>query len=277
MAHLIFSKKLLIFACATNLVSAMQQVPTVISHKADRFNGIIIDITTKQDNFAQQLQHSLAKWKTEGKRGVWLTIPTEQCELVPLAVKEGFAYHHANSKKLVLTKWLPENEENKLPSYATRTAGISALVIDKDNRILLVKEKYDNDWGYKMPSGAVEMGENFKDTAVRETKEETGVDTIFEGVLAWWERHNTRMDNVSDLFFVCRLRPLSTQIVAQESEVSEAIWAPLEEFKKIATGPQKQFIAALETEGKDYCAYEAPDFSGEGMMTYYARAGAQIK
>ena len=80
----------------------------------------------------------------------------------------------------MLTKWLPENEENMLPNYATRTAGISAIVIDDNNRILVIKEKYHPEWGYKMPSGAVEMGENLKDAAVREVKEETGVDTIFE-------------------------------------------------------------------------------------------------
>lgn len=249
----------------------------ILPHAIDKYNGVIITIENRSEYFQDCLKQSLAHWKSEGKRGIWLNIPIEQAELIPIAVQEGFIYHHATTNKLVLTQWLAQDEENKLPNYATRTAGISALVIDDHNRILLVKEKYDNQWGYKMPSGAVEMGENFKDAAIRETKEETGIDTIFKGVVAWWERHNTRMDNVSDLFFLCRLHPLNTAIFAQESEVADALWMPFDEFKKIATGPQKEFIAAIEAKGKDYIAYEVPDFSGKGTMTYYAHPQAQIK
>lgn len=100
-----------------------------------------------------------------------------------MAVKEGFVYHHAKENKLVLTKWLPINEQNMLPAYATHTVSVSAIVIDDQNRILLVKEKYHPERGYKMPSSAVKMGENIAAAAAPKTKEETGIETEFLGLI----------------------------------------------------------------------------------------------
>src|SRR5690242_15006884 len=112
-----------------------------IPHKFDRFNGVVIDAVKDAGNFKEELKKSLLQWKKEGKRGVWLNLPIELAELVAVAAKEGFSYHHALKDKLVMTKWLPDNEPNMLPEYASRTAGISAVVLDPKNRILLVRER----------------------------------------------------------------------------------------------------------------------------------------
>ena len=39
------------------------------------------------DAFSQLLSSSIAAWKSSGKRGVWLTIPIAQSELIPVAAK----------------------------------------------------------------------------------------------------------------------------------------------------------------------------------------------
>lgn len=252
-------------------------VADLLEYKADPYNGVIVEINSETTNFKQDLTDSLAQWKSNSKRGVWLTIPLEYADLVPEAVKQGFVYHHAKEDKLVLTQWLPENEPNILPAYATHTVGISAIVLDDQNRILLVKEKYHPEWGYKMPSSAVKMGENIADTAVRKTKQETGIDTEFVGIISWCECHDTSMDGASNHFFACLMRPTSFDIKALESEVSEVIWMPLEDYRKIAWATQIQFLRALETPGSNYVGYEVPDFHGKGTMIYYARPGAAIQ
>ena len=242
----------------------------LLSPTAHKYNCMFVTITQVPENFAQKLRASLDSWKGTGTNGVWLTIPIDNSELIPIAVQEGFIFHHAKENKLVLTKWLSD-AENYMPAYATRTVGAWALVIDDCNRILVVKEKYNTEWGYKFPSGAVLMGEDFTDAAIRETKEETGIDTILMGVIAWVERHNTRMDDVSDISFICLLQPISTQIQSQESEISQAIWMPYEEFKEIAQGPQKEVLAAYEVNKKGYRAYACQDFAGfsqKDMMLY---------
>lgn len=255
----------------------MQSAASLLEHKADPYGGVVIQINENIDGFKQKLADSLAQWKQQKKRGIWLTVPVEHAKYVSAAVKQGFVPHHSTEKKFVLTRWLPENEPNMLPSYATRTAGISAIVIDDKNRILLVKEKYHPEWGYKMPSGAVKMGESIQDAAVRETKEETGIDVEFVSVVGWCERHNTPMDKVSDHFFACLLRPKNFNVVAEEAEVSEVLWMPLAEYKKIATGPQLPFLKALEASGSAYVAYTVSSFSGKGTVTYFARPGADIQ
>lgn len=63
------------------------------------------------------------------------------------------------------------------------------------------------------------------------------------------------MDGASNLFFACHMRPKSFDMQYLASEISEVIWMPLEEYKK---------IAALETPGNDYVGYGGPDFHGAG-------------
>jgi hypothetical protein len=94
-------------------------------------------------------------------------------------------------------------------------------------------------------------------------------------MIACVERHNTRMDNISDISFICLLKPKDLHIAVQESEISEVIWMPIEEFKKIAKGPQKHVLAAYEANKKGFVAYYCPDFPGysaDNSMTLYACA-----
>ncbi|MCZ8515169.1 NUDIX domain-containing protein [Paenibacillus filicis] len=58
----------------------------------------------------------------------------------------------------------------------------AAIVLNERNEILLIKGPSR---GWEMPGGVVEEGESLKDAAVRETKEESGIDievTKFCGV-----------------------------------------------------------------------------------------------
>lgn len=58
----------------------------------------------------------------------------------------------------------------------------ATIVLNDDNEILLIKGPRR---GWEMPGGQVEEGESLKDAAIRETKEESGIDieiTKFCGV-----------------------------------------------------------------------------------------------
>jgi Nudix hydrolase domain/NUDIX domain len=181
---------------------------TMLDHIVTKFNCAEIVFKDVPDRFQERLHETLIYLKQKKVNDVWLTIARDCSELIPHAVKEGFIFHHAKEDKLVLTLWLPEGE-NYLPAYATRTVGVWVLVVDEDDRILVIKEKYDTEWGYKFPSGAVKMGEDIKDGATREVKEETGIDAEFINIIAFVERHNTRMDNISDVSFICVCKPLN--------------------------------------------------------------------
>ena len=58
--------------------------------------------------------------------------------------------------------------------YATAKVGAGAAVFTDDGEILLVKRADDGTWGF--PAGGVEPNESAAEAAIRETKEETGID-----------------------------------------------------------------------------------------------------
>ncbi|KAJ0964675.1 hypothetical protein J5N97_025813 [Dioscorea zingiberensis] len=65
--------------------------------------------------------------------------------------------------------------------------------------------------------------------AIREVKEETGIETAFLEVVAFRHAHNVTFEK-SDLFFICMLKPLSADINIDESEIEAAMWMPLDQL-----------------------------------------------
>jgi len=104
--------------------------------KPDRYKGITISTESLPEDptkFKSVLAESLETWKIEGIRGVWLKIPTEKCQLVEPAIKEGgFTLHHAQPGYIMLTNWLSK-DENKMPAYASHYIGVGGLVFNSDH------------------------------------------------------------------------------------------------------------------------------------------------
>uniref|UniRef100_A0A803QI49 Nudix hydrolase domain-containing protein n=1 Tax=Cannabis sativa TaxID=3483 RepID=A0A803QI49_CANSA len=145
--------------------------------------------------------------------------------------QEGFKYHHAEPDYLMLVKWIPEIADT-LPANASHRVGIGAFVMNDNREVLVVQEKNGKfkDLGvWKYPTGVVNEGEDICDAAVREVKEETGVDTEFVEVLAFRQSHMSFF-NKSDMFFVCMLKPQSFEIQKQVVEIADAKWMPVAEY-----------------------------------------------
>ncbi|XP_077211298.1 nudix hydrolase 8-like [Tasmannia lanceolata] len=200
----------------------------------DEYDGLVIDpncLPSSANAFVAILRSSLSYWKLKGKKGIWLRILAEQADLVPIAIKEGFTYHHAEPGYVVLTCWLPE-ETCTLPANATHQVGIGGFVMNEKREVLVVKERQcpcrcSGVW--KLPTGFINKSEELFCGAVREVKEETGIDTAFMEVIAFRHAHLVAFEK-SDLFFICTLRPLSLDINIDESEIQDAKWMPLNEF-----------------------------------------------
>uniref|UniRef100_A0A5B7B1Z4 Putative nudix hydrolase 8 n=1 Tax=Davidia involucrata TaxID=16924 RepID=A0A5B7B1Z4_DAVIN len=200
----------------------------------DEYGGVIVDperLPSDPNVFASRLHSSLSHWKIKGKKGVWLKLPLERSELVPIAVKEGFQYHHAERGYVMLTYWIPEGT-CMLPANASHQVGVGGFVINDQNEVLVVQEQHcapELVGLWKIPTGFILESEEIFTGAVREVKEETGIDTEFVEVIAFRHAHNVAFEK-SDLFFICMLRPLSTQIIVDDHEIQSAKWMPLVEF-----------------------------------------------
>ncbi|KAL0310796.1 UNVERIFIED_CONTAM: Nudix hydrolase 2 [Sesamum angustifolium] len=212
----------------------IQQVDRILEGEEDHHGGVIVEMTNEPLDpvvFASLLKASLSHWRQEGKRGIWIKIPIELVNLVEPAVKEGFYFHHAEPKYLMLVHWLP-GTANTLPANASHRVGIGAFVLNEKNEVLVVQEKSGRFRGtgiWKLPTGVVDEGEDICDAAVREVKEETGIDAKFLEILAFRQSHKSFFEK-SDLFFVCMMQPLSSDIRPQEAEIEAAQWMPYEEY-----------------------------------------------
>ncbi|PHT49057.1 Nudix hydrolase 6 [Capsicum baccatum] len=212
----------------------MEQVDRILAAKEDDYGGVTVDMTNEPlepSVFASLLRASLSHWRQQGKRGVWIKLPIELVTLIEPAVKEGFYYHHAEPKYVMLVSWLP-GTANTIPANATHRVGIGAFVLNERNEVLVVQEKSGRFRGtgvWKFPTGVVDEGEDICDAAVREVKEETGVDAKFIEILAFRQSHKSFFDK-SDLFFVCMLQPLSFDIQKQDAEIEAAEWMPFEQY-----------------------------------------------
>ncbi|XP_034698095.1 nudix hydrolase 8 isoform X2 [Vitis riparia] len=223
----------------SNLFSREMRVLDAID---DEYGGVVVDpqrLPVNPSSFATVLHSSLSHWKMQGKKGVWLKLPAERSELVPIAVKV-----------------LVVQEKH----YAPALVGL-----------------------WKIPTGFILEAEEISTGVVREIKEETGIDTEFVEVIAFRHAHNVAFEK-SDLFFVCMLRPLSTQIAVDDIEIQAAKWMPLDEFveQPLIQGDcmfKKIIDICIARLGKRYCGLSAQQlvskFDGKLSSLYYNVTEAQ--
>ena len=197
------------------------------------FGGVITNPAHLPDNavkFETMLTSSLSAWKNEGFKVVWLETPIVKADLIPVAARHGFTFHHSEEDYLMMTHRLEAGAF--VPPYATHYTGAGGVCINDRNELLVVSEKYrrsSKNPSYKLPGGALSQGEHLADCVTREVFEETGVKAEFISLVCFRHWHGYRYGK-SDIYFVCRLRPLTEEVTIQAEEISEALWMPVDEY-----------------------------------------------
>lgn len=122
---------------------------------------------------------------------------------------------------------------NKPLKNTTKKAGCF-LVDEKTMNIGLIFRDHLND--YSFPKGHVEPGETFKETAVRETAEETKRDcVIIDEIPEIVEFYTTpQNENCETHMFVARDIGHSSN---DSLDVHELVWTPIDEVKNILSYP----------------------------------------
>lgn len=61
--------------------------------------------------------------------------------------------------------------------------GVRVIITDSEDRILMLKQHHEERDVWMVPGGAIEEGENAEQAAIREVKEETGLDAKIKGLI----------------------------------------------------------------------------------------------
>ncbi len=218
---------------------------TPLRFENNPFGGVILDpsaLPQSPESFRRGLDLSLAVWRSEGYKVVWLELPTARADLTPQAVGAGFGFHHTGDDYLMLTLRLVEGAF--IPPFASHYIGAGGVVLS-NGALLVVHERRGPAGGpryYKLPGGALHEGEHLVEGVVREVLEETGIRTRFQSIVCFRNLHGYRYGK-SDIYFVCKLQPLSHRIVPQAEEIEECRWMPLDDY--FAADSVSQFNKAI--------------------------------
>lgn len=104
------------------------------------------------------------------------------------------------------------------------------MCFNKD-KVLMVKHNAGH-WAF--PKGHVEENETEKETAIRETKEETGIESEIISDERFVITYSPKENVIKDvIYFIAK--PISASLERQEEEIADLEWVDIEEAEKMIT------------------------------------------
>lgn len=122
-------------------------------------------------------------------------------------------------------------DDPSAPAANSLVPAASAVVVDDAGRILLQRRRDNGMWA--LPGGAMHIGESLPDCAIRETREETGIDVEIVGIVGTYTnpRHVFAYDDgeVRQEFSICFVaRPVAGRLAVSEESTDVRWFEPAE-------------------------------------------------
>lgn len=171
-----------------------------ISHPVRYFDGRVIAVIRRHG----------------GKGVVWVVAP-KSTRFIINDVREAVSF--------------AENIDNcDIECLFERSCGAVVISGEEKKKVLLIKNKRSAHWGF--PKGHIEKGETQEETAIRETKEETGLDIeIIDGFSC--KSEYTIQGRVEKAVIIFLAKAQTTDVTVQEEEIDEYIWADFDSALKM--------------------------------------------
>jgi 8-oxo-dGTP pyrophosphatase MutT (NUDIX family) len=136
---------------------------------------------------------------------------------------------------------------------ATSAGGVVYRPLDDRTEIVIVHRRKPLLWA--LPKGTPDSGETLEETALRETREETGLDVEIEvpisSIRYFFVRGSTRFHKTVHFFL---MRPVGGDLELHDQEFDEVRWAPVSEALALLTHPTERSVverAVAIIEGSD--------------------------
>lgn len=117
---------------------------------------------------------------------------------------------------------------------ATSAGGVTHRTLDGRDQVLLVHRRSPRLWA--LPKGTPDAGETIEETALRETREETGIEVEIERPLRsiryFFVRGKTRFHKTVHFFL---MRPVGGRIEDHDAEFDEVRWMDVHEALALMT------------------------------------------
>jgi 8-oxo-dGTP pyrophosphatase MutT (NUDIX family) len=135
---------------------------------------------------------------------------------------------------------------------ATSAGGVVHRTVDGRHEILLVHRRSPRLWA--LPKGTPDAGETIEETALRETREETGIAVEIEAPLRsiryFFVRGSTRFNKTVHFFL---MQPVGGSIDEHDAEFDEVRWTEAHEAVAVLTHATERSVVeqALDLVGAD--------------------------
>jgi 8-oxo-dGTP diphosphatase len=116
--------------------------------------------------------------------------------------------------------------------------GVGAVVFGDEDRILLIKRGKAPHYGrWMVPGGTLEWGETLEEAAIREVREETGIEIEIETFVELIEAITPGEDGFHFVIMDYAARAVSG-VLAADSDALDAVWASLESLDTFDLTPE---------------------------------------
>lgn len=120
------------------------------------------------------------------------------------------------------------------PKANSLVPSVNVVVVNDAGEILMIRRTDNDNWA--VPGGAIDLGESVAQAAVRETREESGIECELTGIVGIYSDpkhvllYTSNGEVRQEFSIVLTARPLSGQ-PTPSSESSEVRWVPVSEVR----------------------------------------------
>ena len=127
-------------------------------------------------------------------------------------------------------------DDPNAPKANSLVPSVNVVVVNDAGEILMIRRTDNDNWA--VPGGAIDLGESVAQAAVRETREESGIECEISGIVGIYSDpkhvllYTSNGEVRQEFSIVLTARPLSGQ-PTPSSESSEVRWVPVSEVRDL--------------------------------------------